>query len=170
MRDGENMNAETKTLCNIHDATDYVIGAFADEVGSLNVLKLQKLLYYVQAWHLAKHNEPLFEGKFQAWVHGPVSRDVYDRFKDTHSLYSTVTGRSIRPEFSRAAIDGPVKAHLDEILDAYGQFTGTQLEDMTHDEQPWVEARGDHKDYERCEVEISERTMGSFYKSLLAAE
>jgi uncharacterized phage-associated protein len=164
------MNTETETPCNIHDATDYVIGAFADEHGSLNVLKLQKLLYYVQAWHLAKHDKPLFESKFQAWVHGPVSRDVYNRFKDSHSLYSPVTAHFIRSEFSRAAIDGHAKAHMDEILEAYGQFTGTQLEDMTHDEQPWVEARGDRKDYERCETEISEQTMGRFYKSLLAAE
>lgn len=156
-------------VCDIHDVADYVIGAFADEPGNLTVLKLQKLLYYVQAWHLAIKNAPLFAGKFQAWVHGPVNRQVYDRFKDTHALYSPVTSASIRGEFKRDAISGDPKAHIDEILEAYGRFSGTQLEDMTHDERPWIDARGGRGDYERCEADIDERTMGGFYKSLLEA-
>lgn len=164
------MTNTAQNRCQIQDATDYVIAAFADEPGSLSVLKLQKLLYYVQAWHLAKAGAPIFEGKFQAWVHGPVNRQVYDRFKDTHSLYSPVTVASIREGFSRDRLAGQHKAHIDEILEAYGDYTGTQLEDMTHSEQPWVEARGDRKDYERCETEISERTMTAFYQSLLEAQ
>lgn len=161
------MEENTRTACKIQDVTDYLIGAFADEPGNLTVLKLQKLLYYVQAWHLATKGAPLFEGKFQAWVHGPVNRQVYDRFKDTHGLYSPVTAASIRGEFERNAISGEPRAHIDEIVEAYGRFTGTQLEDMTHDERPWIEARGGRKDYERCETEIDERTMSVYYQSLL---
>jgi hypothetical protein len=44
----------------------------------------------VQAWHLAFYQKPLFDGKFQAWIHGPVNREIYDRFKENKLLYSTV--------------------------------------------------------------------------------
>lgn len=164
------MTDTTQNRCHIQDATDYIIAAYADEPGKLSVLKLQKLLYYVQAWHLAKNGSPLFDGKFQAWVHGPVNRQVYDRFRDTHSLYSPVTVASLRDGFARDKLAGAHRAHIDEILEAYGDYTGTQLEDMTHDEQPWVEARGNLKDYERCETEIAEQTMLGYYQSLLEVQ
>lgn len=160
------MDAQNATI-DINDAVDYIIGRHADEDGSLSILKLQKLLYYVQAWHLAFGRGPLFAGKFQAWVHGPVSRQVYDRFKETHSLFSAVVAQDIRAEFNPEALPAEARDHIDEILDAYGQFSGLQLENMTHGEAPWIQARGRLKSFERCETEINEGLMREFYEKLL---
>lgn len=161
------MDAQNAPTTNINDVVDYIVGQFADEEGSLSILKLQKLLYYVQAWHLAFGRGPFFAGRFQAWVHGPVSREVYDRFKDTHSLFSTVGERDIRSSFNPNALPTEARDHIDEILEAYGKFSGVQLENMTHEEFPWVQARGTLKPFERCETEIEEGLMREFYGKLL---
>lgn len=161
------MDAYKTAATNIHDVVDYIIGQFADEEGSLSILKLQKLLYYVQAWHLAFDRGPLFAGKFQAWIHGPVNREVYDRFKDSHSLFSTVSRQSIHMNFDANALPVEARGHIDEILEAYGQFSGVQLENITHEEDPWLRARGSLKSFERCETEISEGLMQDFYARLL---
>jgi len=161
------MDAQKAPATNIQDVVDYIIGQFADEDGSLSILKLQKLLYYVQAWHLAFGRGPLFAGRFQAWVHGPVNRQVYDRFKDTHSLFATVSRKSIRQGFDANALPAEARDHIDEILEAYGQFSGVQLENMTHEEAPWLEARGNLKSFERCENELNEKTMQEFFAKLL---
>lgn len=161
------MDAAKAPATHINDVVDYIIGQYADEDGSLSILKLQKLLYYVQAWHLAFGRGPLFQGKFQAWVHGPVNRQVYDRFKDTHSLFATVGQRDIRAGFDPNKLPASARDHIDDILEAYGKFSGVQLENMTHEEAPWLEARGSLKSFERCENELSEHTIQAFYAELL---
>jgi len=44
-------------------------------------LKLQKLIYFAQAWHLANTGEPLFREDMQAWTHGPVVPSVWHAYK-----------------------------------------------------------------------------------------
>jgi uncharacterized phage-associated protein len=54
----------------------------ANETGSfLSNLKLQKLVYYAQAWHLALEESPLFEEDFEAWIHGPVLPTLYQKYE-----------------------------------------------------------------------------------------
>ena len=43
-------------------------------------LKLQKMLYYEQGFHLAKFNTPLFDEEIEAWMYGPVVPAVYNHF------------------------------------------------------------------------------------------
>jgi uncharacterized phage-associated protein len=149
------------------DACDYIIVKVRAAAESLSHLKLQKLMYYAQAWHWAFYGKPLFAGKFQAWVHGPVNRDLYDRFSKTKSLYSEITENDIRPDFDMGAVAEDEAAHIDSILEAYAGLTGTQLEEMTHYENPWIEARGERRPSERCEIEIDEYLMARYYAQRL---
>ena len=151
----------------VNHVADYIIVKLDDARVGLNVLKLHKLLYYVQAWRLALKDEPLFAGRFQAWVHGPVSRQVYDRFSGSHGMYDLLTTADITPGFDVLALSTEVRSHIDEILDAYAAYSGPQLEQMTHEEQPWINARGSQKPSERCEVELSEDLMRDFFKEEL---
>ena len=76
-------------MITINEVCDYIIFRLKSEgKGSLNHLKLQKLLYYVQAWHLAFYGETfsLMEN-FKAWIHGPVNRTIYNRFKKILSTF-----------------------------------------------------------------------------------
>lgn len=153
-------------MATIHDVCDYIIVKLV-EAGELpSVLKVQKLLYYVQAWNLAIEDEPLFDGKFQAWVHGPVSREIYDRFVKTKYMYSSLNtedclgGQDNLGENERVAVD--------DVLDVYAGLSGSQLEDMTHQEDPWLHARNGLPDSARCEVEIDESLMQRFYAKRLS--
>lgn len=155
-------------MTNINDVCDFTIFRLVESGVSLNNLKLQKLLYYHQAWSWAIREKELFDGKFEAWVHGPVNRTIVDRFSDTKSLYSVVDKSDIRPEFDETKIDNESKLHVLSVLEAYGDFADTQLEDMTHREEPWIEARGGIPPNERCETEICEATMKRYYGKRVA--
>ncbi|MEK6262785.1 MAG: type II toxin-antitoxin system antitoxin SocA domain-containing protein [Planctomycetota bacterium] len=146
---------------------DYIIHRVLAAEAGLNHLKLQKLLYYVQAWCLAFTGQSLFQGRFQAWVHGPVNREIYDRFTTTKSLYSEIAESDCSPQFSSESLTEEARLHIDAVLDAYAGFTGDQLEYFTHQELPWTEARLGYKPYDRCERLISENTMATYYSARL---
>lgn len=150
-------------MATLNDVADFVIAKTSEAGVQLNLLKLQKLVYYCQAWNLAFGRGPLFEGKFQAWVHGPVSRELYDRFAATKFLYSDVTTADIRKDFDSTKLGADERQLIDAILQTYAKFSGDQLEEMTHQETPWLEARGTFQPHERCESIISEETMTAFY-------
>ena len=127
-------------------------------------LGLQKLLYYVQAWHLALKGEPMFEGGFEAWVHGPVHRPTWERFR--HLPRNAVINEPVEsPKFS---IDK--YRHIVDVLDSYSHLNAFELEQKTHQELPWREARGESADDERCTEVISETTMRDYYRSMLVEE
>lgn len=151
----------------VDDACDYIIIKTSEEGHGLSLLKLQKLLYYVQAWHLAFYDKPMFPGRFQAWVHGPVNRGLYDRFKDSKSLYSDVDARDVRTTFDLGSLSEGEMRHIDSVLEAYAGLTGTQLEEMTHKEEPWAKARVGYAPSARCEQEIDEALMAAYYKQRL---
>jgi len=125
----------------------------------LTNLKLQKLLYYAQAWHLALLNKPLFAEDFQAWVHGPVLPSQYQRFKKSE-------WRPIAEDISAPKLSSEVIIHLKEIVNVFGVETASALELMTHNEQPWKEARRGIAADEPSTAIISKETMRLFYQSL----
>jgi uncharacterized phage-associated protein len=156
---------------NIQDACDYIIVRLTEGGVFLNVLKLHKILYYCQAWSLAFGRGPLFPGSnFQAWVHGPVSRAVYDRFVQTKALYSPIAASDVRQEFDSTGIAEADRGLINSILEVYAPLSGDQLEEMTHSEEPWIEARAGVPPSARCENVIRNETMQRFYAARLEAK
>lgn len=141
------------------DAVASYILKKAHEAGDLMThLRLQKLVYYVQAWHLAIAGEKIFPERFQAWVHGPVEEGLYRRFR--HYGWQPIMDAPSDPELPDA-----VTAFIDEVLDAYGGFTAWELERMTHAEDPWIKARGDLAPDDASQTYIDETEMRDFYRS-----
>ena len=130
------------------------------DLGGVSNLKLQKLLYYAQAWHLALYDEPLFQDRLEAWVHGPVVPPVFGAFKHNgwQPIYSTV---------GLAALPDRFKPHLTEVLKVYGGFTATDLERLTHREEPWKEARGAIPNHQPSRAIITHDAMKRYYGSRL---
>jgi len=124
-------------------------------------LKLQKLVYYAQAWHLALYDEPLVESEFRAWAHGPVNYELYNEYRDYGA-----DPIGLPTNFSTKSIPAPIREHLDDVWDTYGKYDAKYLEDMTHAELPWKEARGELSPWAACNVPIKEETMKQFYRSL----
>ena len=126
--------------------------------------KLQKLCYYAQAWCYALKGERLIKSDFQAWIHGPVSPALYDRFKQFG--YDTIKISGIyRCNIEKNDID-----LLEDVWKTYGDKTGNALEALTHRELPWIEARRGYAENERCTVVISPETMKTYYKSIYIGE
>ncbi|HZB88263.1 MAG TPA: type II toxin-antitoxin system antitoxin SocA domain-containing protein [Terracidiphilus sp.] len=143
----------------IDHVTDTLIHVARERrVSDVTNLKLQKLLYYSQAWNLVFKNEPLFSEDIEAWVHGPVVPRVFRRFKALG--WKTIES----PVVSYG--DTHLVAHLRAIIDAYGHFGATQLERTTHSETPWKNARGGVPDDQPSNVVITHRDMKSYFRAL----
>lgn len=144
---------------NAHQVANFFLW-FAHQHGDLlSNLKLQKLVYYAQAWHLALRGEPLFDEPVQAWVHGPVVPGIYQRFRDFG--WRPISVNPEKPPF-----DPDTEEHLVEVMRVYGGFSAYELELMTHQERPWLEARGDLPVDAPSNACISHQSMLEFYQAL----
>lgn len=149
---------------NINLIADYVILRLnSDESINLINLKLQKLLYYLQAWSFGIKKERFLDCYFEAWVHGPVSRELYNRFKGTRSLYSFITKSDVKFQNPENDIEKEDIEFINYILDNYAGYSGSELESMTHNERPWQEAREGVMPLQSCTNTISEATMTQYY-------
>ena len=123
------------------DIADYFI-ALANEKGMrITNLKLQKLVYYAQAWFLAAYDEKIFNEDFQAWKHGPVLQPLYDDYNH-HSAQPIM-----RKDLGKRKIDeienklGEKAEILNEVCDKYFVLSAYKLKRLTHEEMPWNKAR-----------------------------
>lgn len=136
---------------------------------NISHLKLQKLLYYVQSWHIVFfEGNTLFNDEFEAWVHGPVSKKIYNNFKEESKLHrelsvNTTIDTDLTKELNAEQIE-----LIDDVLNEYGDKSPYHLECLTHDEKPWIEARGHCKTNEICMNVIDNKTIKSYYESLIA--
>jgi uncharacterized phage-associated protein len=148
----------------IYDVANYFRNCVERGAGSvITHLKLQKLCYYAQAWHLVFEDRPLFNAEFQAWTHGPVCPELYQEYREYG--YNPIPAAD---DFDPTEIFTQEQLELlDEIWDTYGRYDGKYLEDLTHEELPWIEARAGIPEGMRCNNGISEETMKRYYKEKL---
>jgi uncharacterized phage-associated protein len=122
---------------------------------SITQLKLQKLVYYADAWFLANFDRPLITEKFEAWAHGPAVRALYARYREHGWQSLPVESGPLPPK--------EIEGFLASVFKEYGQYSAKKLEDMTHTELPWMEARGNLAPEAASKVAISKLTMRNFY-------
>ncbi len=121
-------------------------------------LKLQKLVFYVEAWFLANFDRPLFQDA-QAWTHGPVFRSIYNKYKG--SQWEALPSERV-VKFS-SELEGFISA----VYEEYGQFSAKRLERMTHEEDPWKITRGDLPLEARCDDPIDKLLTRNYYAQRL---
>jgi uncharacterized phage-associated protein len=110
----------------------------------LSNLKLQKLLYYAQGYHLARYGRPLFREQVQAWSHGPVVPEVYRAFKD---FGANPLALRESHNFNWQDVDADTARFLGEVWNTYGGYSAGRLRSMTHNEPPWRDSwRQDERD------------------------
>lgn len=141
---------------------DYLVALAHERGQSVNNLKLQKLLYYAQAWYLALHDEPLFTEKFQAWASGPAIPCQYWRFKPF--------GIGDIPLQSRTDVPPDIEPVLREVMESYGALDEYDLSSMTYRESPWRVAHAGYDLGDPCDVEIDENEMRAYFRRLAEAE
>ena len=141
------------------DIANYFFLLVQKKGGSITNKKLQKVLYYSQAWSLALRGVPLFEDPIEAWIHGPVVPKVYHHYKK--SGFGPI---SIKPVTSSLSLE--IQEFLDEVWRVYGKYDAEYLEILSHSEAPWILARGNIEADKACDNVISHESMRSFYSAL----
>lgn len=115
------------------DVAEYFLAKTDETAGdAISNLKLQKLVYYAQGFALAMTGKPLFNEDFRAWQHGPVIPELYQKYKTNGAL-------GIKPpsNFDASKFTAEQKDVLEQVYEAYGQFSAWKLRNMTHEEAPW---------------------------------
>lgn len=105
----------------------------------LSHLKLQKLLYFAQGLSLAINNEPLFSDKIYAWTHGPVVKEVYDKFKKygRNDIELSVNDKEMKIIESIES-NSKISNILNLVYENFSIYTAWQLREMTHvPSGPW---------------------------------
>lgn len=139
---------------------DYFLSIQDIDAGeAITHLKLQKLVYYSAAWSLALDNEDPFPDDLEAWQHGPVVRALYAAFAG-HG-FNPIPASAISTDLDQLGDDD--KELLDDVWEVYGQFSAKKLEQLTHNEKPWRDARKGLSPIARSTTAINKDTMRSFY-------
>ena len=136
---------------------------------SMSHKKLQKLCYYAYAWFLVFFNDQesvsatlntLCATGFEAWVHGPVSPELYHMYKGFG--WNDIPKEETCPAFPKDVVD-----LLNQVWDAYGSFSADQLERLTHTETPWQEARKGKRPDEPSNVKIDDKQIFYYYSKMM---
>lgn len=141
----------------VFDVAKYIL----EKQGTMSAMKLQKLLYYSQAWSLVWDDQPLFSNRIEAWSNGPVVREIYDihrgKFQVSYDDFSSYSNQELNIE---------QKETVDTVLEAYGSKSAQWLSDQTHSENPWQNARKGLSDTDRGNREITLESMAEYYETL----
>lgn len=131
--------------------------------------KLQKLVYYAYAWYIVFFNDSpdrienrLFNNRIEAWIHGAVCPDLYNRYR--------AYGSGEIPKYTEQLANFSVDELdvLNQVLDVYGGFNGNELEAICHNEEPWISARGGAPAFEASTVRIDDSVIFRYYASRMA--
>lgn len=142
---------------------DYLILKAQSDGCTVDQLTLQKLVSYAQAFHLAAYGQPLFKNTIEAWDYGPVVRVLRFRFGKYGANPIDVS------DAADPVADAHARQWLDEVWQAFGRFSGTELANMWHDEQPYKDAYGRAKPGEKHHEAISPDEMRDYFRQTYEA-
>ena len=154
------MSTQDKTTNTITalSVAEYFLERAKSENKKLTNKKIQKLVYYAQAWSLVANDEPLFSEKIEAWVHGPVIPSLYEHFKVFGFGPILHSATSASDHFSKKQVQ-----LLNDVWKVYGKYDAEYLELLTHSELPWQKAREGISDVEHSSNRIDLEVMKEFY-------
>ncbi len=150
------MNRSTnRHMCTVLDVASYILA----KKGPMTAMKLEKLVYYAQAWSLVWDEKPLFKNRIEAWANGPVAPTLYNAHRGQFEVRRVLHGDARR-------LDRTQRETVDAVLEYYGDKSSQWLSDLTHSEAPWIEARNGLAPGERGRVEITRAAMAEYYEGL----
>lgn len=144
-------------MANVFDVASYILS----KKKQVTTVKLQKLVYYCQAWGLVWDEQALFSEQIQAWANGPVVPALFAAHKGKF-----IVNRSDFPQGDPSSLTEEAKETIDNVLNYYGGKSAQWLVDLTHLEDPWREARGDCGCGDSCTNEITPGSMLEYYSGL----
>lgn len=149
-------------MASVLDAAKFILNECKRQNGEdlITTWKLQKLVYYSQAWALVWDDKPIFNEKIEAWANGPVVPELYAVHRGEFKISSAgISGNSLKL----------LKEHKETIVEVvkfYGNYSPHQLSELTHNEDPWKEARKGQSPGERGSNEITHASLAEYYTTL----
>ncbi|MCI9327080.1 MAG: DUF4065 domain-containing protein [Lachnospiraceae bacterium] len=129
-----------ESLFSVSDKMLRVIAYVFKKLEEVTPLMLQKQLYFIQGIYSALYGRPIFGEDCRAWIHGPVYPEVYDLFRDFK--YNPIDdARFALLEGTEGALTEDEKRVVELVVNTFGIYGGKVLEKITHNEEPWLEAR-----------------------------
>jgi len=159
-------------MVDIKDIADIIILYCQLKGFKINPIKLQKLLYFVQVWHIVEfEKDPLFKELPEAWVNGPVYRIVYDMYKEKFYRNENFKAdadevelhEQLNERISKSNLTAESQKLLFDVLDVCGSVSEIDLVFATHNADPWINARKGLEPFERCNNVISVDDMYNYY-------
>lgn len=147
-------------MANVFDAAAYIL----ESLGGVTAMKLQKLVYYSQAWSLVWDEKPIFSDVIQAWANGPVCPTLYDAHRGDFKILKE--GSSIMKLGDSDKLTFEEKETINKVLEFYGDKDSQWLSDLTHAESPWIDARKGLRPGDRGTREITHASMAEYYGAL----
>lgn len=141
-------------MYNVQLIARYVINRCTQNEKPISNLKLQKILYFVQAEFLVSMNRACFPDGIEAWPHGPVVPDVYFEYMIFGS-----TNMPDQGDDGFGSISEQDKDHLDAIIDAAAKYSASGLERITRRQRPWGNA------YKRNNKVIKQEEIKEYFSS-----
>jgi uncharacterized phage-associated protein len=137
-------------MADVYDVAAYIL----KQRGPLTAMKLQKLVYYSQAWSIAWDDDALFSEEIEAWKNGPVVRELWEAHRGKFRVEGIASG-------AVAALTSDQIDTIDEVLNFYGDKSAQWLSDLTHLEDPWklAYAKGENS-------VITKEALSEYYSSI----
>ncbi|MDR2639005.1 MAG: DUF4065 domain-containing protein [Helicobacteraceae bacterium] len=126
-------------------------------------LKMQKLVYYAQGFHLALTGERLFDEPIEAWQYGPVVYSLYDAFRE---FGNGALDLSKLKGYDIDIFSDEQKELLKDVYTEYGQYSAWALKNMTHSELPWKATTNDGNTI-GLRQQISDKLLKQYFKDQL---
>jgi len=146
-------------MATVHDVAAYIL----KKHGRMSAMKLQKLVYYCQAWSLVWDDRPLFKERIKAWANGPVVPALYELHRGKFDVSKWPSGDIKR-------LDDTARETIDIVINCYAKHSAQWLSDLTHSEEPWKNARLGLADGERGDSVIANAALMDYYANLEADE
>lgn len=152
-------NEKAEVIVSVFDVASYILSRLSSK--SCTTMKLHKLLYYCQAWSMVWAEKPLFSEKIEAWSNGPVIKELFNFHRGSYSVkYNDMMLGNDK------LLSDNQKKIIDEVVNFYGDKEPQWLIDLTHSENPWIDARKGLSSNERGNNEITLESMQIYYSSL----
>lgn len=141
-----------ETVYKVLDVCRHIINYSNEKNYGITNLKLQKILYFVQAYFLTytSNHKPCFEEEIQAWAFGPVVPVAYNEYRQygssnipTVKTYFLIDNNDF---WNSKIVDyedkilKEDKKPIDNLVDKFSRYSATALVTITHNQTPWKKA------------------------------
>ena len=156
---------ELNSLMSVSEKMLSVISYIFERAHEVTPLALQKMLYFIQGIYMVIFDKPIYEEDCVAWVHGPVYESVYEMFK-TFKYNPIDDNRFVMFKNRFKELNKEEKDVIDLIIDSFGMYSGKTLEEITHKEDPWKQAREGYLPMELSNVVIEKQKIKRYFKKI----